>query len=75
MQLRFIGKDEKSGNTGSPTVPLPGNDFWLFDETALIVNHFDGQGDWASPGMELDDDPSAFELVWERAVPHADFTV
>jgi hypothetical protein len=63
-------------------IPLPGNDFWLFDETALIVNHFDGQGDWASPGMELDDDPdavklcaSAFELVWERAVPHADFTV
>ncbi len=64
------------------SLALPGNDFWLFDELVLIVNHFDGEGDWANPGMELSEDPDAiklcaasFEAVWDRSIPHADYTV
>lgn len=60
-------------------IALPGNDFWLFDERVVLVNHFTGDGQ--SAGKELiDDDPSlaklcgsAFEAVWERAVPHEEY--
>ncbi|HEY9412145.1 MAG TPA: hypothetical protein VIP77_21385 [Jiangellaceae bacterium] len=61
-------------------IALPGNDFWLFDNRLVLVNHFTGDGQWADPDMELSDDPelaklcgSAFEAVWERATPHEDF--
>ncbi|MEU8762248.1 DUF6879 family protein [Streptomyces sp. NPDC048659] len=56
-------------------IPLPGNDFWLFDGTLLRVHHFSGDG--AVVEDEITDDPktvklcsSAFQEVWERAVPH-----
>ncbi|KJK46015.1 MULTISPECIES: DUF6879 family protein [unclassified Streptomyces] len=56
-------------------IPLPGNDFWLFDGTLLRVHHFSGEG--AVVEDEITDDPktvklcsSAFQEVWERAVPH-----
>ncbi|KAF0651727.1 MULTISPECIES: DUF6879 family protein [Streptomyces] len=61
-------------------VALPGNDFWLFDGSLIMWNHFTGDG--ASAGPELDDRPdvaklcaSAFEAVWERATPHEDYRV
>jgi hypothetical protein len=54
---------------------LPGNDFWLLDDETVLVNHFSGDGDWT--GNELIADvavanlcATAFETVWERAVPH-----
>ncbi|HEY3735445.1 MAG TPA: hypothetical protein VGL63_16170 [Streptosporangiaceae bacterium] len=54
---------------------LPGNDFWLFDDTAVLFNYFSGDG--APAGTEVRDDPAvvklcaaAFEAVWDRAVPH-----
>jgi hypothetical protein len=57
---------------------LPGNDFWLFDERLIRFHHFDGDGRIVED--ELCDDPAviracatAFETVWERAVPHADY--
>jgi hypothetical protein len=57
---------------------LPGNDFWLFDDQELIINHFDGNGD--KTAGELITDPAtiklcaaAFEAVWARAVPHAQY--
>jgi hypothetical protein len=57
---------------------LPGNDFWLFDDNLLAVNHFAGNGDWID--VELITDPavaklcaSAFEAVWERAIPHEEY--
>ncbi|WP_457028581.1 DUF6879 family protein [Kitasatospora sp. P5_F3] len=63
-------------------IAFPGNDFWLFDGQVLIVNHFTGDGQWAQPAMELYEDQatadlcaSAFEAVWERAVPHEDYQV
>ncbi|MCM2420077.1 DUF6879 family protein [Streptomyces sp. RKAG293] len=59
---------------------LPGNDFWAFDGKLLRVHHFSGDG--AVVEDELVDDPSvvdlsasAFEEIWKRAVPHAEFAV
>lgn len=59
---------------------LPGVDFWVFDDSTVIYNHFTGDGRWADPGMELTTDPTlakhcaaAFESVWERAIPHGDY--
>ncbi|MFF1788961.1 DUF6879 family protein [Kitasatospora sp. NPDC058243] len=56
-------------------IPLPGNDFWLFDDALLRVHHFSGDG--AVIEDEITEDPqtvklcaTAFEAVWERAVPH-----
>ncbi|WP_223291217.1 DUF6879 family protein [Streptomyces avicenniae] len=61
-------------------IALPGNDFWLFDKVVVRFNHFSGDG--ASGGPEVVDTPAvvalcstAFEKVWERAVPHAEFTI
>jgi hypothetical protein len=57
---------------------LPGNDFWLFDDRLIRFHHFDGDGRIVED--ELSSDPAlisrvmtAFEAVWERAVPHADY--
>jgi hypothetical protein len=57
---------------------LPGNDFWVFDDRLVRFGHFAGDGEFLD--HELSDDPaavkmcaSAFEAVWERAVPHADY--
>ncbi|HEX4813171.1 MAG TPA: hypothetical protein VFV66_10520 [Nonomuraea sp.] len=54
---------------------LPGNDFWLFDDRVVLFNHFAGDG--SSGDKELRMEPSviklcatAFEAVWERAIPH-----
>ncbi|SDS48681.1 hypothetical protein SAMN05216371_0023 [Streptomyces sp. TLI_053] len=59
---------------------LPGNDFWLFDRTTVRFNHFTGDG--ASAGSEMRHEPAvaklcadAFEAVWERAVPHEQYTL
>jgi hypothetical protein len=60
-------------------IALPGNDFWLFDGSAVLVIHFTGDGEVA--GHELiEDDPAlaklcaaSFEAVWERAIPHEEY--
>ncbi|MFC9930224.1 DUF6879 family protein [Streptomyces sp. NPDC127190] len=61
---------------------LPGVDFWLFDGTTVVFNHFTGDGQWAEPGMETVTEPAvaklcstAFESVWERAVPHEQYVI
>lgn len=61
-------------------IPLPGNDFWLFDDRLVLVNHFTGDGQWADPPKELIENAdlaklcaTAFEMVWERGVPHEDY--
>lgn len=62
------------------SLALPGNDFWLFDGQLVRFNHFTGEGASAEP--EYTEDPAvaalctaAFEAVWERATPHAGYTV
>jgi len=57
---------------------LPGNDFWVFDSRLVRFGYFAGDGD-IHVNM-LADEPAvvrlcatAFEAVWERAVPHAEY--
>jgi hypothetical protein len=59
---------------------LPGNDYWVFDGRLVLWNHFTGEGEVSPDGRELADDPetvktcaAAFESVWDRAVPHAEY--
>jgi hypothetical protein len=59
-------------------IALPGNDFWLFDEKTVLINHFTGNGN--SAGQELSTDPAlarlckvAFEAVWKVAIPHGEY--
>ena len=71
-QVRWLPRQQASD------LVLPGNDFWLFDDTAVLFNYFSGDG--AEAGTELREEPaiaklcaSAFEAVWDRAVPHEDY--
>ena len=57
---------------------LPGNDFWLFDDRLIRFSYFSGDGHILED--ELVSDPAvarmcsaAFEAVWERSVPHAEY--
>lgn len=57
---------------------LPGNDFWVFDDRLVRFGYFAGDGEFLE--HELTDDTAvvklcatAFEAVWERAVPHAEY--
>ncbi|MFJ8230631.1 DUF6879 family protein [Streptomyces sp. NPDC094448] len=57
---------------------LPGNDFWLFDDSTVIFNHFNGRGE--PTDKEITTDPSvvslcrsAFATVWEHATPHGEY--
>jgi hypothetical protein len=61
-------------------IALPGNDFWLIDNSVVQWNHFAGDG--SSAGPEVTEDPTAaklcraaFEAVWEQAVPHEQYKV
>ncbi|MEV5281038.1 DUF6879 family protein [Streptomyces sp. NPDC051994] len=61
-------------------IPLPGNDFWLFDDRLLRVHHFSGDGQVVEDEITQDAATvnlcsTAFETVWERAVPHHLFHV
>jgi len=57
---------------------LPGNDFWLFDDRLIRFHYFSGDGEIVAD--QLCSDPAviaactaAFEAVWDRAVPHAEY--
>jgi len=57
---------------------LPGNDFWLFDERLIRFSYFSGDGHILEDEMVSDTTvarmcSAAFEAVWERAIPHADY--
>ncbi|MCC3770946.1 DUF6879 family protein [Streptomyces sp. UNOC14_S4] len=61
-------------------IALPGNDFWLFDDRVVRFGHFSGDGRYV--GEDFTDTPdvaklcaTAFETVWERAVPHVEYQV
>jgi len=73
-QVRWLPRRQASD------LALPGNDFWLFDEQLVRWNHFTGDG--GSAGPEVVESPAvaklcgdAFEAVWERAIPHDEYTV
>ncbi len=59
-------------------IALPSNDFWLFDQEVLVINHFSGNGDWIDTETIANPDvvrfcAKAFEAVWERGVPHDEY--
>ncbi|MDT0319533.1 DUF6879 family protein [Streptomyces millisiae] len=59
---------------------LPGNDFWLIDDKVVRFNIFSGDGAALEPEMSEDASviklcADAFDAVWERGVPHTEFTV
>lgn len=59
---------------------LPGNDLWIFDHGLARFGLFSGDGRFVAH-VHSDDPPTiarcaaAFESVWERAIPHADYQV
>jgi hypothetical protein len=59
---------------------VPAVDFWIFDESVVVVNHFDGHGGNLHH-EQLDDAglavryATAFEEIWERATPHAEYVI
>ncbi|MEV7020823.1 DUF6879 family protein [Kitasatospora sp. NPDC093558] len=59
---------------------LPGNDFWLIDDTVAVIHHFSGDGDFVDDETTDDRDvielcSAAFAAVWERAFPHQDYVL
>ena len=59
---------------------LPGNDFWVFDDRLVRLHHFSGDGETLE--HEFSEDralvklcASAFEAVWERAIPHDEYQI
>lgn len=73
-QVRWLPRRSATG------IPLPGNDFWLFDGELLRVHHFSGDGAVVEDELTTDAETvklctTAFESVWERAIPHHLYTV
>jgi uncharacterized protein DUF6879 len=71
-QVRWLPRTRASG------LALPGNDYWIFDGSTVLFNHFTGDGAWL--GNELTTDPrvaklcaEAFDTVWELAIPHSEY--
>ena len=58
---------------------LPGNDFWLFDDTVVVFSVFTGRGEIAERQLVTDTAAvelcrSAFEAVWAAATPLHEYT-
>jgi hypothetical protein len=71
-QLRWLPRRRASD------LSLPGNDFWVFDNRLVRFSYFGGNGQFLED--ELLDNRAvvklcadAFEAVWERAIPHAEY--
>jgi len=59
-------------------IALPGNDFWLFDDTTVIFNVFTGDGNLAERQLTNETAAvelcrAAFEAVWHLAIPHSEY--
>ncbi|WP_328793127.1 MULTISPECIES: DUF6879 family protein [unclassified Streptomyces] len=72
--MRWLSRRDTAG------IAFPGNDFWIFDDAQVLIQHFASDGTIKAEWRELTTDPvvlglcrSAFAAVWERAVPHANY--
>jgi hypothetical protein len=70
--IRWVPRDRVS------TVALPGNDFWLFDDTYLVFLIFAGNGLVVDQLATTDPAAvqlcrSAFEAVWNLSIPDRDY--
>ncbi|EDY43498.1 hypothetical protein E6P78_01610 [Streptomyces sp. A0958] len=59
-------------------IPLPGTDFWMFDEESVLFTYFSGTGEVVDREWCRDHDvvamaAVAFREVWRRATPHEDY--
>ncbi|MEU3986142.1 DUF6879 family protein [Streptomyces sp. NPDC026672] len=59
---------------------IPGNDLWIFDSRLIRFSLFDGDGRFVEDVVEDAPDVvkrhvEAFEAVWSRALPHADYRI
>jgi hypothetical protein len=59
-------------------IALPGNDFWLFDNSTVVFTVFTGEGDVFERQLTTDSTvvqlcQSAFETVWSLATPHGEY--
>ena len=60
-------------------IALPGNDFWLFDDTTVIFTVFTGGGEVAERQLTTDAATvelcrAAFAAAWSLAIPHSEYT-
>jgi hypothetical protein len=60
------------------SVPLPGNDFYLFDDRLVVFLIYAGSGSGTDKVTSTDSADlrlcrSAFEAVWKLSIPHRDY--
>lgn len=73
-QIRWLPRRNAVG------MMVPAVDFWIFDRTVVVINHFDGCGG-NLVHEQLDDEALAaryslaFEEIWDRATPHAEYVI
>lgn len=72
-EVRWLPRSQASG------LMLPHADFWMFDHRLVRFHYNSGDGT-SLKQYEFVSDPrraapivAAFEMVWERAIPHADY--
>lgn len=70
--VRWLPRHETAG------LVIPPADFWVFDATVLVWNHFTGDGEWADNEVTRDAALvelcfNTFEAVWERAIDHQEY--
>jgi hypothetical protein len=59
---------------------LPANDFWLFDGNLLRIHHFAGDGSHVTDELSTDAETlrlcaTAFENIWQYAIPHSEYQI
>ncbi|HWU06106.1 MAG TPA: hypothetical protein VN520_06885 [Streptomyces sp.] len=59
---------------------VPANDFWIFDGNLLRVHHFAGDGSHVVDELSKNAEAlklytSAFETIWQRAIPHDQYII
>lgn len=71
-QVRWLPRHD------AKALSVPPVDFWLFDDSLVLFNHFAGDGQWL--GNEQTDNPEvvaqyrdAFESVWRLGTPHSEY--
>jgi hypothetical protein len=60
------------------SIALPGNDFWLFNESTVVFTVFTREGDVLERQLTTDTAvvslcQAAFEAVWSIAIPHGKY--
>ena len=60
------------------SIPFPGNDFWMFDNSLVVFHHYAGNGQ--NIDFTTSTDPAdirlcraALEAVWKLAIPHTEY--